>query len=115
MMQNLTPALVLGMLLTIPVCSRAAELPANCRAALGQVQSLTSDAAAQAVLEAAISAQITKLSKPSWAPGYCRAVADNFASKVQSRREGVSFTTQSLISTAVEFEAFRITSFRNSA
>jgi hypothetical protein len=31
-----------------------------------------------------------------------------------SRSEGVSFTAQTLISTGVEFEAFRITSFRDS-
>lgn len=90
------------------------DLPAGCRTALGSAAALLNDKDAAAALEAAVSAQIAKLAKPTWAPGYCRALADNVAAKALSRSEGVSFTAASLIATAIEFEAFRITAFRNS-
>jgi hypothetical protein len=94
--------------------THAVELPEGCRSAMRTVEKLTKEAVATTAVEAALAAQIGKLAKPTWAPGYCKAVADNFASKVASLGEGVSFNTPSLISTGVEFEAFRITAFRNS-
>jgi hypothetical protein len=94
--------------------ARALDFPDTCRAALNSVKALTGDTAAPPAVESALASQITNLTKPSWAPGYCRAVADNFTTKAISLTEGVSFTAQTLISTGVEFEAFRITSFRNS-
>jgi hypothetical protein len=94
--------------------AQALDFPDACRTALSMVKTLTGDTAAPAAIESALASQITKLTKPSWASGYCRAVADNFASKAMSQTEGVSFTTQTLVATAVEFEAFRITTFRNS-
>jgi hypothetical protein len=106
------PILVLGVALATTSCER--DLVDGCGSALRLVETLTSETDARAVIEAALSAQISKLENPSWAPGYCRAVADNFAAKAMSRSEGVTFTAQSLISTTLEFEAFRITSFRNS-
>lgn len=102
------------MLATTANAAPAANLPEGCRTAVRVVEKFTREAGATATVEAAMSVQIGKLAKPSWAPGYCKAVADNFASKVASLGEGVTFTTQSLISTAVEFEAFRIAAFRNS-
>jgi hypothetical protein len=94
--------------------AHALDLPDACRAAVSSVPALTREAGATATIEAALSVQIAKLTKPSWTPGYCKAVAGNFASKSESIGEGVTFSTQSLVSTAVEFEAFRITAFRNS-
>jgi len=106
--------LVAGLMLAAAANSaHAIDLPEGCRS-VRLVEKLTNEAGATAAVEAALSAQIGKLAKRSWSPGYCRAVAENLASKAASLSEGVSFTTQSLISTAVEFEAFRITAFRNS-
>jgi hypothetical protein len=106
---------VVGVALTaVGNAAHALDLSEGCRSALRQVKTLTSETQATTAIEAALSAQIAKLTKPSWAPGYCRAVTDNFTAKALSLNEGVSFNSQTLISTAVEFEAFRITSFRNS-
>jgi hypothetical protein len=115
MMRHLIQVLALAAALaTGTSAGQATGLPEGCRVVLGSVDTLTGETGAAATVEAAISAQIAKLAKPAWAPGYCQALAGNFASKALSRSEGVSFTVQSLMSTAVEFEAFRITSFRNS-
>lgn len=89
-------------------------MPESCRSALQTIASLTAEAGAVPAVESAVTEQIGKLAKASWTPGYCRALADNFASKSESRKEGVTFTTQELIKTGAEFEAFRITTFRNS-
>ena len=104
----------LGAALALCGNARALDLPEGCQSALRAVGSLTSETGATVALETALASQIAKLANPSWGPGYCRAVADNLAAKAVSLSEGVSFTTQTLIATAVEFEAFRITSFRNS-
>ncbi len=94
--------------------ARALDLPSACLIAVNSVRALTDDTSVPAAVKSALSVEIAKLSSPLRAPGYCRAVADNFASKAQSRMEGVPFTAPILISTGVEFEAFRVTSFRNS-
>ncbi len=92
----------------------ALDLPEGCRAALATVENLTRETGATATIEAALQDQISKLTKLSWAPGYRMAVTENLASKVESLSEGVSFGPQALLTTAVEFEAFRINAFRNS-
>jgi hypothetical protein len=115
MMRRRISILTPGLALTVAnSASRASDLPEVCQAAIASVGAVTSEAGATRDIEAAVSEQIGKFAKQSWAPGYCRAIVDNLAAKVASRSEGVSFTTQSLLSTAVEFEAFRITSFRSS-
>jgi hypothetical protein len=113
--RNMIQTLAAGVILAASGhAALALDLPEGCRSALGEVKTLTSEAGATAAIETALSAQISKLAKPTWAPGYCRAVVDNFASKAMSRSEGVTFTIRSLLATTVEFEAFRITAFRNS-
>lgn len=94
--------------------ARAADLPEPCRAAIAVVESLTNETGARVAIEIAVSARLSGLIKSSLGPGYCRAILDNFSAKLASRREGASFSTQSLLGTAVEFEGFRIESFRNS-
>jgi hypothetical protein len=90
------------------------DLPETCRTALGSVETLTGEPGARAVVEEALLAQVSNFPKQSWTPGYCRAVADNFAAKAASRLAGAAFTTRSLVLTGVDFEAFRVASFRNS-
>lgn len=114
MRQLFLAGILAATLVSPPTHAGATDLPSGCRDALGSVAALTSETGAAAAMETAVSAQIAKLAKPSWAPGYCRALADNLAAKAPSRSEGVSFTVASLIATAVEFEAFRITAFRDS-
>lgn len=107
--------LVVGAMLTTgATVAPASELPDICRSALKSVEVVTNDPTATATIENALSAQIAKLEKPSWSPGYCKAIASNLASKVASHSEGASFTAETIISSTVEFEAFRITNFRNS-
>lgn len=114
-MRNTLQWLAVGMTLTATSSpTLALELPKGCQSALAEVSKLTSESGATAAIETALSAQITKLAKPTWAPGYCQAIADNFASKATSVSEGLTFSTKTLLTTAVEFEAFRITTFRNS-
>ena len=100
-------------ILTVASAS-AAELPQDCRNALMAVPTLTRDAGASSAIAAAIETQLGTLAKTTWAPGYCKGLADNFASKAASFSEGVTFTTQKLLATGVAFEAFRVTAFRNS-
>ncbi|MEQ1611978.1 MAG: hypothetical protein ABL904_04440 [Hyphomicrobiaceae bacterium] len=114
-MRHKIHGLVAGLMLAAAAnTAHALDLHEDCRAAVQLVEKLTNEAGATTTIEGSLGAHIAKLAKPTWAPGYCRAVADNLASKAASLSEGVSFSTQSLISTAVEFEAFRITAFRNS-
>ena len=93
---------------------QATSLPMKCRTALASVERLTSEPGAKAAIEVALTTEMAKLSKPTWSPGYCQAVAENFASKVASRTEGVQFGVETLVATGVQFEAFRISAFRNS-
>lgn len=97
-----------------PGLGRAVELPDVCRAALDSVERLTEEQGARDAISAAISAQLGALANATWSKGYCRALSDNFVAKEASRAEGASFSVRSLLSSAVEFEAFRIASFRNS-
>lgn len=114
-MRHQTPALSLLFAFSLAaVGASAGDLPETCRTAIASVEALTGEPGAKSVVEEALLAQIAKLPRQSWTPGYCRAVADNFAAKVVSRGEGVAFTTRTLVATGVEFEAFRIASFRNS-
>lgn len=92
----------------------ALDLPETCRTAIASVETLTGEPSAKSAVEEALFAQIARLPKQSWTPGYCRAVADNFAAKAASRLEGAKLTTRLLLSTGVDFEAFRVASFRNS-
>lgn len=94
--------------------AQAGDLPETCRTAIASVETLTGEPGAKSEVEEALRTQIAKLPKQSWTPGYCRALADNFAAKAASRREGVVFTTRTLVATGVDFEAFRIAAFRNS-
>src|SRR5215475_1110702 len=55
--------------------AQANDFPDACRIALNAVKALTEDPAAPAAVESALLSQIAKLSKASWAPGYCHAIA----------------------------------------
>jgi hypothetical protein len=94
---------------------RAAADPSPiCDEAGATIESVAVDEAAAAATRTALSAHVQALPNAAWAPGYCRAVADNFARKLASRREGVSFDAEALIRTGLDYEAFRIAAFRNS-
>lgn len=92
----------------------AARPAGVCDEAAALLPAIAADAATARKVEAALTEEVGKLSKPAWAPGYCRAVADNFARKRLSRAEGVSFDAEGLIRTGLKYEAFRIATFRNS-
>ncbi len=85
-------------------CARAdAELPA-----------LTGGGVATRQVAQALAAEVSALPNEAWRPGYCRAVLENLARKSVSRGEGVAFDADAVIRTTVKYEAFRVSSFRNS-
>ena len=86
----------------------------SCNEALAHIQALSSDSAVIAHIETAIEEEVRSLANPKWEPGYCQALAENLLSKRASQAEGVQFSEATLIGTAVRYEAFRITAFRNS-
>ena len=88
--------------------------PVICQDARLGLAALAKDAAARQAVEAAFAAQQDKLGSQAWLPGYCRAVADNVDMKRRSIAEGVTFDTAILVATTVEYEAFRIATFRTS-
>lgn len=95
---------------------RVAANPASdiCNEAAALVTPVAEDAAAIKLVRAALGEEIRALQNQAWKPGFCRAVADNFARKRLSRQEGVVFDAPTLIRTAVKYEAFRIATFRTS-
>lgn len=96
-------------------CSAAVARATNaCDDAAALVASVAADKSAAEVVGAALGDEIHALPNPAWAPGYCRAVADNLARKLASRREGVVFDAHVLMRTTLKYEGFRIATFRNS-
>jgi hypothetical protein len=99
----------------------AAEAPSNrvietnkrCEEALENIHALISDQAAADRVKTALDREIGNLNNPAWAPGYCQAISDNLSAKLASSLEGVRFNDETLIETAVRYEAFRIKAFRN--
>ena len=93
---------------------RAALREKICGDATATLGAVAPDPAVAATVRMALATEIDELPNADWAPGYCRAVADNLARKVISRGEGVAFDAPALIQTSLKYEAFRIASFRNS-
>lgn len=89
-----------------------ASADARCIEALTGVRTLVGEAAAKRVA-AALEAEAGALPNAAWLPGYCLALSENIAAKLASAREGVAFDDRTLIDTAVRYEAFRVTAFRN--
>ena len=93
---------------------KPAGLSKSCNEALAHIQALTGDPAIVARIETAVGEEVRTLANPEWEPGYCQALAENLLAKRASQAEGVQFSEATLIGTAVRYEAFRITAFRNS-
>jgi hypothetical protein len=68
-----------------------------------------------AKLEAALTREIAALPDPAWTAAYCEALTENLSSKADSMAEGAKFSVETIVNTALRYEAFRITSFRDSS
>lgn len=93
----------------------AATLPDTCAPALASLDTLTADKAAADAMRAALDKAVAALPNPAWAPGYCKAVSENFARKSLSRAEGVTFDVTMLTATGLDYEAFRVATFRSAS
>ena len=91
----------------------ATPLPDTCTPALASLETLAADKAAAEAVQAALDKAVAALPNPAWAPGYCRAVSENFERKRLSKAEGVSFDAPTLIATGLDYEAFRVATFRS--
>lgn len=100
--------------LTVPAAQadQPASADARCIKALAGVRTLVGEAAGKRVA-AALETEAGTLQNAAWLPGYCQALSENIAAKLASAREGVAFDDRTLIDTAVRYEAFRVTAFRN--
>lgn len=91
-----------------------ARASVQCDEARASMAEVAADAAATNKAQAALVDEIRHLPNPAWEPGFCRAVSDNLARKLISRREGVEFDADRLIRTTLKYESFRLSMFRNS-
>jgi hypothetical protein len=89
----------------IPACIQAEKLMHHYFASRMQI----------ADAEEAFQNELNGLSSPNWAEAYCVALIDNLKSKDISLDEGVSFSSEKLIATAIQYEGFRIQAFHDSA
>jgi hypothetical protein len=91
----------------------ASDLEKYCAPAIASFGTLLDDSTKIPNIKFALVAQTKALANPAWLPGYCRALQDNIADKVKSKSEGTRFDDKTLINTAINYEAYRITAFRN--
>ena len=87
---------------------------AECDTAVAGIRALLTEPADIATVSQALLKEAAALPNLAWLPGYCRALATNLVDKRGSMSEGVTFDAPTLIKTAIGYEAFRITAFRNS-
>ena len=107
-------ALALAVMLTgVAGPVAAAPLPDTCAPALASLATLTPDKAAAEAVQQALDKAVAALPNLAWAPGYCRAVSENFERKRLSKAEGVFFDAPRLIATGLNYEAFRVATFRS--
>lgn len=106
------PALFLIVAALNGACAAHAA-PSPCEAIAGAIDAVAVDGAAAIAAKADFAREKAALRNPDWAPGYCRALADNLARKLVSKREGARFDGETLARTGVRYEAFRIAAFRD--
>ncbi len=85
----------------------------NCAAVLATADAILAKPPGTLALQPALDVEIAKLQDQSWVAGYCVALQANLVGKKKSQAEGALFSQQNLLDTAIRFEAFRITAFRN--
>jgi hypothetical protein len=87
--------------------------PPACIAALAAADTILAKPSGTLALQQVLDVEVAKLQDQSWLPGYCVALKANLDGKKKSQAEGARFTAQNVIDTAIRFEAFRVTVFRN--